>query len=108
MLTHCRPPRKQNSTNGTTQSTLLTALVNTALIGNYSPLGGKANVTGILNNGTYNGTEVSLLKYFNGQLRSTNRDGNATSVNFLDGGGADPLKQVSGALPGGYIASRSY
>lgn len=87
----------QNSTNGTTQATLLTALVNTALIGNYSPLGGKHNVSGILANGTYNGTQVSLLKYFDGSLKSTNVNNNATAVNFLDGGGAAPLKQNKAA-----------
>lgn len=81
-----------NSTNGTTEYALLTALVNTAVIGNYSA-GAKVAVTGILNKGTYNGTDVNLLPYFDGMLASSNRGGSAgVSVNFLDGGGADPLK----------------
>lgn len=50
------------------------------------------SVPGILTPGMVNGTKVNLLPYFNGDLDSTNRGGNAgVSVNFLDGGGAAPL-----------------
>ena len=49
-------------------------------------------VAGILAPGTYEGTNVNLLPYFNGQLASSNRGGNAgVAINFLDGGGASPL-----------------
>lgn len=49
-------------------------------------------VPGILAAGTYNGAEVNLLPYFNGDLASSNRGGSSgVSVNFLDGGGAAPL-----------------
>ena len=79
--------------NATTQYTLLTLLVNTALIGNYTKPNTGVAVNGILNPGTYNGTAINLLPYFNGDLLSTNRgDVNGTSVNFLDDGGAAPLK----------------
>lgn len=78
--------------NATNQMTLLTLLVNTAVIGNYSSAGTKNAVTGILNPGVYNGTEINLLPYFDGGLNSTNTGGMAgTSVNFLDDGGAVPL-----------------
>lgn len=41
----------------------------------------------------YNGVDVNLLPYFNGDLDSSNRGGSeGVSVNFLDGGGADPIK----------------
>jgi hypothetical protein len=101
------------------QATLLTVLVNTAVIGNcmtYSILTSpipiaqttrmeKTNyhipdtqpntgiaVPGILTSGTYDGKQVSLAKYFNGNLASTNRGGSeGVKVNFLDGGGAVPL-----------------
>jgi uncharacterized membrane protein YgcG len=75
------------------QLTVLTLVVNTALIGNYSNATGPAKneVTGILNKGTVNGTSVNLLPYFDGSLASSNRNGAATAVNFLDGGGAAPL-----------------
>lgn len=80
-----------NVSNATTQYTLLTLLVNTAVIGNYT-MPNKNAVPGILNpNGTYNGTAVNLVPYFSGALNSTNRNGAPTSVNFLDGGGAKPL-----------------
>lgn len=81
--------------NATNQKTVLTLVVNTALIGTYSNATGapKNNVTGILMPGKYNGQDVSLAKYFDGSLKSSNRNGNPTAVNFLDGGGATPLKQ---------------
>ena len=41
----------------------------------------------------FNGAMVNLAPYFNGMLESSNRGGMAgVSVNFLDGGGAEPLK----------------
>jgi len=50
-------------------------------------------VTGILNPGTYNGTNVNLLPYFDGTLLSTNKGGNTgAAASFLDDGGAAPLK----------------
>ena len=50
------------------------------------------NVPGILAPGAVNGTAVNLAKYFSGAVASTNTGGDeGTSVNFLDGGGAEPL-----------------
>ncbi|KAK2035271.1 hypothetical protein LX32DRAFT_607092 [Colletotrichum zoysiae] len=74
------------------QYTLLTLLVNTAVIGNYTMPNVGVKVAGILAPGTYNGAEVNLLPYFNGELASSNRGGSSgVSINFLDGGGAAPL-----------------
>ncbi|KAK0110167.1 hypothetical protein ONS95_002818 [Cadophora gregata] len=74
------------------QLKLLTAVVNTAVIGNYSESKTGKPVAGILAKGMYNGVEVDLLPYFNGGLLSTNRGGSSgVSVNFLDDGGAAPL-----------------
>ncbi|KAF2646980.1 hypothetical protein K491DRAFT_723878 [Lophiostoma macrostomum CBS 122681] len=79
--------------NGTNQYTLLTLLVNTVVIGNYTQPNKNA-VPGILTNGTYKGEDVNLLPYFNGALKSSNRGGSSgVSVNFLDDGGAAPLKE---------------
>ncbi|KAH6633849.1 hypothetical protein B0J18DRAFT_470595 [Chaetomium sp. MPI-SDFR-AT-0129] len=76
------------------QYTLLTALVNTVVIGNYTQPNVGVSVPGILAKGTFDGTEVNLLPYFDGTHKSTNRGGNqGVSVNFLDGGGAEPLKK---------------
>jgi hypothetical protein len=79
----------------TAQYTLLTLLVNTALIGNYTQPNVGVAVNGVLNPGTFNDTNVNLLPYFDGSLLSTNpRSGGSQgiSVNFLDDGGAAPLK----------------
>ncbi|KDN52712.1 hypothetical protein K437DRAFT_162155 [Tilletiaria anomala UBC 951] len=91
-----------NSTDGAQQLTLLTLVVNSALIGNYSnatSANAPVKPTGILTaNGTFNGVNnINLLKYFDGSLLSTNRNGKAVSLNFLDGGGATPLKQNKAA-----------
>ena len=89
------------ASNETTQLTLLTLLVNTAVIGNYTMPNHNA-VPGILNpNATFNGTKVNLVPYFSGALKSTNvGKKHGVSVNFLDGGGAAPLEKNLPADPG--------
>ncbi|MCJ1311602.1 hypothetical protein MMC25_005275 [Agyrium rufum] len=75
------------------QYTLLTLLVNTAVIGNYTTPNVGVSVPGILAPGTVNGTAVNLLPYFDGGRASSNREGSAgVAVNFLDDGGAAPLE----------------
>ena len=74
------------------QMTILTLVVNTAVIGNYTQPNVGIMVPGILASGQMqDGVQVDLLKYFNGSLKTTNRNGVATSVNFLGDGGAEPL-----------------
>ncbi|KAJ3258578.1 hypothetical protein HK103_003538 [Boothiomyces macroporosus] len=77
------------------QLKLLTALVNTVVIGNFSATVNNQPVPGILAPATFNGQPVNMLPFFTGQQGATaNVNGVATAgVNFLDGGGADPLKQ---------------
>ncbi|KAI0859116.1 hypothetical protein F4860DRAFT_277530 [Xylaria cubensis] len=76
------------------QATLLTLVVNTVVIGNYTQPNVGVTVPGILAPGKYNGTDVNLLPYFTGELASSNRGGDqGVSVNFLDDGGAEPLKK---------------
>lgn len=75
------------------QYALLVKLVNTAVIGNYTQPNKGVVVPGILAPGRVNGTDINLLPYFNGGLASSNRGGDAgVAINFLDGGGAAPLK----------------
>jgi len=82
---------KENT--ATNQATLLTLIVNTVVIGNYTEPNVGIKVPGILAPGQYNGDDVNLLPYFTGDLASTNRGGDkGVSVNFLDDGGAEPLK----------------
>lgn len=80
------------------QYMLLKLLVNTVVIGNYTP-NAMVTVPGILKNGTVNGTAVNLLPFFAGTSGpTTNRGGRAVSgINFLDGGGATPL--LNNTLP---------
>lgn len=73
------------------QYALLTVLVNTVVIGNYSACAVGGSVPGILAPANYMGEQVNLLPYFNGCLKSTNVNNMPASVNFLDGGGAAPL-----------------
>ncbi|KAK0709997.1 hypothetical protein B0T26DRAFT_743248 [Lasiosphaeria miniovina] len=83
----------QNNT-AENQYKLLTLLVNTAVIGNYTTPNVGVAVPGILTPGTFNGTAVKLAPYFTGALASTNSGGTSgQSVNFLDGGGAAPLQK---------------
>lgn len=77
--------------NAKNQYALLTLLVNTAVIGNYTKPNVGIKVDGILAPGEFNGTKVNLLPYFNGGLASANRSGKAVAINFLDDGGAAPL-----------------
>jgi hypothetical protein len=78
--------------NATNQMTLLTLVVNTAVIGNYTKPNVGIAVPGILAKGKFNGTDVNLLPYFSGGLLSTNEGGSkGVSKNFLDDGGAAPL-----------------
>lgn len=73
------------------QYSLLVALVNTVVIGNYTQPNVGISVPGILASGYYMGEKVDLLPYFNGCLKSSNQDGRPAAINFLDGGGAAPL-----------------
>jgi hypothetical protein len=85
------------------QAGLVILLVNTVVAGNYTTLynvASNTSVPGILAAGAeYNNTPVDLLPYFNGQLQSSNRGGTeGVAVNFLDDGGASPLKQNKPAM----------
>jgi hypothetical protein len=76
----------------TSQQLLITLLVNTFVIGNYTTPNTGHAVAGIAAPAVYNGTEVALLPYFTGELNSTNTGGEVgASKLFLDNGGAGPI-----------------
>ena len=81
--------------NVTTQAIVLTLVVNTAVIGNYTKPNVNVTVPGILKPAKFNGEDVDLLPYFSGALSSSNPSSNrgqkGVAINWLDGGGADPL-----------------
>lgn len=76
-----------NNNTATNQFTLVALLVKTAVIGvftgngtsNPTLPGGMNAVPGILSDAG------GLKKYFDGSLKSANRDNKAVAVNFLDG-----------------------
>jgi hypothetical protein len=76
---------------------VLSVLVNTVVIGNYTQPNVGIHVPGILARGVFNGEAVNLLPFFSGCFNSSNRNGTPVSRNFLDGGGAASLMQ---GLPG--------
>jgi hypothetical protein len=47
--------------------------------------------TGILRPGEFDNVDVSLLQYFNGSRASSNVNNAPIGINWLDGGGFDPL-----------------
>jgi hypothetical protein len=53
-------------------------------------------LTGILNEGVFDNTIIDLRPWFNGSKASTNLNGQAVGVNWLDGGGAQPLQAFLG------------
>jgi hypothetical protein len=76
----------------TSQQLLITLLVNTFVIGNYTTPNTGHAVAGIAAPAVYNGTKVALLPYFTGELNSTNTGGEVgASKLFLDNGGAGPI-----------------
>ncbi|CAG8953770.1 hypothetical protein HYFRA_00006661 [Hymenoscyphus fraxineus] len=50
-----------------------------------------SDITGILNPGTFQGTNLNLGSYFDGSKASSNLNNVAVGINWLDGGGTQPL-----------------
>jgi len=76
------------------QKLLMTLLINTVVLGNYTTPNTGIPVHGFATPAIYNGTKVALLPYFTPELESTNDGGSAgVSKAFLDDGGAVPLQK---------------
>lgn len=100
-LTICEKYTPANST----QYAWISKLINLAFTGDFTPLpdlwpanpNGTYQATGILDpNAVYRDpcftiTPINLVPYFNGTWKSNNRNGQATAVNFLDGGSTPAL-----------------
>jgi len=86
--------QRYGSNSSTTQNLLIQDVVALAF-GGGAKFPQYSNVTGILNPGTfiYNGQiiPVDLRPWFNGSIDSSNLNGNPTGIDWLDGGGLDPL-----------------
>ena len=60
----------------------------------------SSNLTGILNPGTFQGNHVDLQPWFNGSIDSTNLNNQPVGIDWLDGGGVQPLHDfLSGVTP---------
>ncbi|KAK4954779.1 hypothetical protein LTR66_013491 [Elasticomyces elasticus] len=94
------------NSNATNEYSLLVALVNTVVIGNYTKPNVGVRVPGILTPGLYNGVLSDILPFFNGALASSNRGGSSgVAINFLDDGGAAPLMK---SMPAYTTTSNQY
>jgi hypothetical protein len=74
-----------------TQFYLIQEIVTLAFIGGSSLPNASQSLTGILNPGTYLNTSVDLGGFFNASLLSSNVNNEPAAVNWLDGGGTQPL-----------------
>ncbi|KHN95614.1 uncharacterized protein MAM_06455 [Metarhizium album ARSEF 1941] len=77
--------------NVTTQHLLMQGIVAYAYAGGDTLPDPKPNSTGIFNEGNFNGDNVFLRPFFDGSMATTNFNSRPTRIDWLDGGGLDPL-----------------
>jgi len=90
------------------QQLLMTYILNTAILGNYTQPNVGIAVTGVAGISVFNGTTVDVITYFDAALYSTN-DGttpHGVAKNFLDDGGATPL--MNSMASNGNMSSAQY
>ncbi|PVH82401.1 hypothetical protein DL98DRAFT_653154 [Cadophora sp. DSE1049] len=81
------------------QKLLMTLIINTVVLGNYTIPNVGIPVHGIASPGVQDGQDVNLLPYFTGALLSTNGGGDVgVSKLFLDDGGAGALSMNMSSL----------
>ncbi len=86
--------------NSDTQFQLVQGIVTLAFGGGFNLSNISSDITGILNPGNFSGTPVDLRPWFNGSLASTNLNNQPVGLNWLDGGGLDPIyAYISGLTP---------
>ena len=91
--------KKYGASNSDTQFQLVQRIVVLAFGGGFNLSNFSSDLTGILHPGTFEGLDVDLSPWFDGSKETTNVNGNALSVNWLDAG-LQPLHDyVSGATP---------
>jgi hypothetical protein len=74
-------------------------VVTLAFAGGSSISNSSPNLTGILYPGTFQGVNVDLGGFFNASLYSSNLNNGPAAINWLDGGGGQPLTE--------YLSGRS-
>ncbi|KJZ72342.1 hypothetical protein HIM_08268 [Hirsutella minnesotensis 3608] len=85
--------QRYGESNSTTQLRLMQGIVAYAYAGGSAVGSGKDKTasTGIFNHGQYDGRDVYLRSWFDGSKPVTNLNGEAFGVDWLDGGGTEPL-----------------
>ncbi len=73
------------------QSKLMQEIVALAFAGGANIPNISSEITGILNPGQFNDEFVNLQPWFNGSIDSTNLNNQPVGINWLDGGGTEPL-----------------
>lgn len=79
------------SNTSTTQFQLIQSIVGLAYVGGNDVPGAPDNSTGIFNNSTFGGFPVYLRPWFDGSKQSSNQLGSPIAVDWLNGGGLDPI-----------------
>jgi len=74
-----------------TQYQLVQGIVTLAFGGRFNFSDVPTSLTGIMNPGSLNGLPVDLQPWFNGSIPSTNLNNQAVAIDWMDGGGLDPL-----------------
>jgi hypothetical protein len=89
-----------------TQFRLIEGIVGLAFGGSMNLTNLPFDLTGILNPGSFNGEDVDLRPWFNGSKDSSNLNNEPVGIDWLDGGGLDPLYSfLSGETPSIEIAN---
>jgi len=88
------------SNTNDTQAKLITGIVSLAFGGPFNLPNVSTELTGILNPGKFSDQSVDLQPYFNGSIDSTNLNNAPVGINWLDGGGTQPLSDfLTGKTP---------
>ena len=82
---------RYGSNSSTTQFQLIEGIIALAFGGNNATSNASSSLTGIFNPGVFQHTKVDLQPYFDGSIDSTNLNNQPVGINWLDGGGAEPL-----------------
>ncbi|KAF5125184.1 hypothetical protein E5D57_009870 [Metarhizium anisopliae] len=83
--------QRYGASNSTTQLRLMQGIVAYAYAGGNTLPNPATNSTGIFNPGQFNGYNVYLRPWFDGSKATTNLNNQAVGVDWLDGGGTEPL-----------------
>lgn len=82
---------RYGANTSTTQFQLVQGIVASAFGGKFNLSHMPSDLTGILTPGIFENLEVDLTPWFDGSIPSTNLNNAPVGLNWLDGGGIEPL-----------------